>query len=87
MAAFTSSAEVLRSGFGTLARLEVSDALSVDFCFLPSADAARPDLWDDPDRGRAVTTEVRTLWGPRGQPSSAPARAWEVGHSAIRSPR
>ena len=25
------------------------------------ADAARPDLWDDPDRGRAVTTELGRL--------------------------
>lgn len=34
----------VRSGFGTLARLELSEALRVDFCVLPPADAARP-LW------------------------------------------
>ena len=34
----------LRSGFGTLGRLEVSEALCVDFCVLPAVEAARP-LW------------------------------------------
>ncbi|HEY8209977.1 MAG TPA: DUF4388 domain-containing protein [Myxococcaceae bacterium] len=34
----------LRSGFGTFARLEVSEALCVEFCSLPPSDAARP-LW------------------------------------------
>ncbi len=34
----------LRSGFGTLGRLELSDALKVDFVLLPTAEAARP-LW------------------------------------------
>ena len=34
----------LKSGFGTFARLEVSDALCVELCTLPPADAARP-LW------------------------------------------
>jgi CheY-like chemotaxis protein len=34
----------LKSGFGTFARYEVSDALSVEFCSLPPLDAARP-LW------------------------------------------
>lgn len=34
----------LRSGFGTLGRLEVSDALKLDFVMLPTAEAARP-LW------------------------------------------
>jgi hypothetical protein len=34
----------LRSGFGTLGRLDVGDVLKVDFLFLPNAEAARP-LW------------------------------------------
>jgi DNA-binding response OmpR family regulator len=34
----------LRSGFGTLGRLDVGDVLKVDFLFLPTAEAARP-LW------------------------------------------
>jgi len=34
----------LRSSFGTLGRLDVSDALKVDLILLPTADAARP-LW------------------------------------------
>jgi hypothetical protein len=34
----------LRSGFGTLGRLEVSEVLKIDFCLLPTAEAARP-LW------------------------------------------
>jgi len=34
----------LRSGFGTLGRIELSDALKVDFVLLPTAEAARP-LW------------------------------------------
>ncbi len=34
----------LRSGFGTLGRLELSEALKVDFVLLPTAEAARP-LW------------------------------------------
>jgi len=34
----------LKSGFGTFARLEVSDVLCVEFCSLPPAEAARP-LW------------------------------------------
>src|SRR4051812_10328504 len=34
----------LRSGFGTLGRLDLSDALKVDFVLLPTAEAARP-LW------------------------------------------
>jgi CheY-like chemotaxis protein len=32
------------SGFGTLGRYEVSEALHVDFCMLPTAEAAKP-LW------------------------------------------
>ncbi len=36
--------ECLRSGFGTLGRLELSEALRVDFVLLPTAEAARP-LW------------------------------------------
>ena len=34
----------LRSGFGTLGRLEVSEGLKIDFMLLPLAEAARP-LW------------------------------------------
>jgi CheY-like chemotaxis protein len=34
----------LRSGFGTLGRLDIGDVLKVDFLFLPTAEAARP-LW------------------------------------------
>lgn len=34
----------LKSGFGTLGRLELSDALMVDLCALPLSEAARP-LW------------------------------------------
>ncbi len=34
----------LRSSFGTLATLEVSDVLKIDFVFAPTAEAARP-LW------------------------------------------
>jgi CheY-like chemotaxis protein len=34
----------LRSGFGTLGRLELNEALKVDFVLLPTAEAARP-LW------------------------------------------
>jgi CheY-like chemotaxis protein len=34
----------LKSGFGTLGRFEVSEALWVDFCVLPPVEAARP-LW------------------------------------------
>ncbi len=34
----------LRSGFGTLGRLEVSEGLKIDFLLLPLAEAARP-LW------------------------------------------
>ncbi len=34
----------LRSGFGTLGRLDLSEALKVDFVLLPTAEAARP-LW------------------------------------------
>ncbi|HYX89918.1 MAG TPA: DUF4388 domain-containing protein [Myxococcaceae bacterium] len=34
----------LQSGFGTLGRYEISDALHVDFCALPATDAAGP-LW------------------------------------------
>jgi hypothetical protein len=34
----------LRSGFGTLGRLEVSETLHIDFVLLPTAEAARP-LW------------------------------------------
>jgi hypothetical protein len=34
----------VKSGFGTLGRLELSEVLHVDFCVLPPAEAARP-LW------------------------------------------
>ena len=34
----------VKSGFGTLGRFEVSEALQIDFCLLPPVDAARP-LW------------------------------------------
>lgn len=37
-------AAALESGFGTVARLELGEGLRLDFCVLPSADAARP-LW------------------------------------------
>ena len=37
-------AAALESGFGTVARLELGESLRLDFCVLPSADAARP-LW------------------------------------------
>lgn len=36
--------EALRSQFGTLGRFEVGEALKVDFCVLPGAEAAKP-LW------------------------------------------
>jgi hypothetical protein len=34
----------VRSGFGTLARYEISEALQIDFCVLPPVEAAKP-LW------------------------------------------
>jgi CheY-like chemotaxis protein len=34
----------VKSGFGTLGRLELSEVLRIDFCVLPPAEAARP-LW------------------------------------------
>ncbi|HYX91311.1 MAG TPA: DUF4388 domain-containing protein, partial [Myxococcaceae bacterium] len=34
----------VKSGFGTLGRYELSEALHIDFCLLPSGEAARP-LW------------------------------------------
>lgn len=42
--AVSSNPSSLRSGFGTIGRIDVSEALKVDVCMLPSADAARP-LW------------------------------------------
>jgi CheY-like chemotaxis protein len=39
-----SEPEAIRSGFGTLGRYSVAEGLSVDFCLLPHAEAARP-LW------------------------------------------
>ncbi|MBX7115401.1 MAG: DUF4388 domain-containing protein [Myxococcaceae bacterium] len=44
LVAVASQPSSLRSGFGTLGRIEVSEALKVDVCMVPSADAARP-LW------------------------------------------
>ncbi len=41
---FTADPACLRSSFGTLGTLEVSDVLKVDFIFVPVAEAARP-LW------------------------------------------
>ena len=40
----TSDPACLRSSFGTLGTLEISDVLKVDFVFAPTAEAARP-LW------------------------------------------
>jgi CheY-like chemotaxis protein len=34
----------MKSGFGTLGRYEISEALHIDFCLLPAVEAARP-LW------------------------------------------
>ncbi len=47
-----SEPEAVKSGFGTLGRYELSEALHIDFCVLPSAEAARP-LWR-PFSGGAV---------------------------------
>lgn len=44
LAAVATEPGCLRSGFGTLGRLDVGDVLKVDFLFLPTAEAARP-LW------------------------------------------
>lgn len=41
---FSRDPSCLRSSFGTLGTLEVSDVLKVDFVFVPTAEAARP-LW------------------------------------------
>ncbi|PZR09841.1 MAG: hypothetical protein DI536_21130 [Archangium gephyra] len=41
---FSSDPSCLRSSFGTLGTLEVSDVLKIDFVFVPAAEAARP-LW------------------------------------------
>ncbi|AFE08128.1 response regulator [Corallococcus sp. CA054B] len=42
--AMSADPTAVKSGFGTLGRLELSDVLNVDFCVLPPAEAARP-LW------------------------------------------
>ncbi|RYZ45980.1 MAG: hypothetical protein EOO72_02975, partial [Myxococcaceae bacterium] len=42
--ALSADPTAVKSGFGTLGRLELSDVLNVDFCVLPPAEAARP-LW------------------------------------------
>lgn len=44
LVAVASEPGCLRSGFGTLGRLEVSETLHIDFVLLPTAEAARP-LW------------------------------------------
>jgi hypothetical protein len=44
LVAVNSQPASLRSGFGTIGRIEISEALKVDVCMLPSAEAARP-LW------------------------------------------
>lgn len=40
----SSEPTAMKSGFGTLGRYEISEALHVDFCVLPPVEAARP-LW------------------------------------------
>ena len=42
--ALSAEPTAVQSGFGTLGRLELSEALHLDFCVLPPAEAARP-LW------------------------------------------
>ncbi len=44
VAAVATEPGCLRSGFGTLGRLEISEGLKIDFLLLPLAEAARP-LW------------------------------------------
>lgn len=42
--AVSAEPKAVKSGFGTLGRLELSEVLHLDFCVLPPAEAARP-LW------------------------------------------
>jgi CheY-like chemotaxis protein len=44
LAAVSAEPAAVKSGFGTLGRLELSEVLHLDFCVLPPAEAARP-LW------------------------------------------
>ncbi|WP_224249693.1 DUF4388 domain-containing protein [Hyalangium gracile] len=44
LAAVSAEPTAVKSGFGTLGRLELSEVLHLDFCVLPPAEAARP-LW------------------------------------------
>jgi CheY-like chemotaxis protein len=44
IAAVAAEPAAVRSGFGTLGRLDLSELLHLDFCVLPPAEAARP-LW------------------------------------------
>jgi CheY-like chemotaxis protein len=44
LAAGSDEAAALQNGFGTVARLELGEGLRLDFCILPSGEAARP-LW------------------------------------------
>ncbi len=44
LAAISAEPSAVKSGFGTLGRLELSEVLHLDFCVLPPAEAARP-LW------------------------------------------
>ncbi len=44
LAAVSAEPTAVKSGFGTLGRLELSEVMHVDFCVLPPAEAARP-LW------------------------------------------
>ena len=44
LAAISAEPTAVKSGFGTLGRLDLSEVLHLDFCVLPPAEAARP-LW------------------------------------------
>jgi CheY-like chemotaxis protein len=44
LAAISAAPTAVKSGFGTLGRLDLSEVLHLDFCVLPPAEAARP-LW------------------------------------------
>ncbi len=44
LAAVSADPPAVRSGFGTLGRMELNELLHLDFCVLPPAEAARP-LW------------------------------------------
>ena len=49
----------------------------------PESVASAPDLWDDPDRARLVTTELRNIHGPvlLGRPYLASGRILARGRS------